>query len=57
MDPNNHQLVNESNLSRGRVWFWLALICSAALLIRLWGIRFGLPYAYHYDEMFYVTGA
>ncbi|MCU0489461.1 MAG: glycosyltransferase family 39 protein [Anaerolineales bacterium] len=35
---------------------YLAIILLAALGIRLWGIDFGLPFAYHYDEMFYLTG-
>src|SRR5512143_2067844 len=34
------------------VLFVLALT-GAALLLRLWGIGFGLPYEYHIDEHFY----
>lgn len=37
-------------------WVFLVILLLAALGLRLWGIQFGLPYAYHYDEMFYVTG-
>lgn len=32
-------------------------IISLALTLRLWGIRFGLPYAYHIDEPTYVSAA
>ncbi len=35
----------------------LAAIFLAALALRLWGIGFGLPYVYHYDEHFYVNTA
>lgn len=28
----------------------LALILFAALIVRVWGINFGLPYQYHFDE-------
>ena len=32
----------------------LAGIVTLALVLRLWGIRFGFPYAYHFDEPTYV---
>lgn len=35
----------------------LALLLLLALVLRIWGIRFGLPYLYHYDEHFYVNTA
>ena len=35
----------------------LVAILSAALALRLWGIGFGLPYVYHFDEHFYVNTA
>ena len=35
----------------------LGLIVLGALALRLWGINFGLPYAYHIDERSYVVGA
>lgn len=35
----------------------LAGILALALSLRLWGIRFGLPYAYHVDEPTYVSAA
>lgn len=38
-------------------WVWVILIFVGALIIRLWGIRFGLPYTYHIDEVQYVSGA
>lgn len=38
-------------------WFVLLLILIVALGLRLWGIRFGLPYIYHFDEHFYVATA
>jgi hypothetical protein len=28
-----------------------------ALALRLWGLTFGLPYGYHYDEHFYINAA
>lgn len=35
----------------------LAIIFLIALGLRLWGIHFGLPYAYHVDEPTYVSAA
>lgn len=35
----------------------LTAILILALGLRLWGIRFGLPYAYHFDEPTYVSAA
>jgi hypothetical protein len=35
--------------------FALTATVALALGLRLWGIQFGLPYLYHYDENFYVT--
>ncbi|NWG75023.1 MAG: phospholipid carrier-dependent glycosyltransferase [Rubrivivax sp.] len=35
----------------------LAGILALALTLRLWGISFGLPYPYHYDEPTYVSAA
>ncbi len=35
----------------------LAVILGVALVLRLWGIGFGLPYAYHVDEPTYVSAA
>jgi hypothetical protein len=31
------------------------MILGLGLSLRLWGIRFGLPFLYHYDEHFYVN--
>jgi hypothetical protein len=36
--------------TRRLVWFGLAVVLLAALCLRLWGIRQGLPYAYNSDE-------
>ncbi len=41
---------------RWRGWI-LAFILLIALGLRLWGIRFGLPYIYHFDEHFYIATA
>lgn len=38
-------------------WLWVTLILVGAFALRIWGIRFGLPYLYHYDEHFYVNTA
>ncbi len=38
-------------------WLALALILIVAFGLRLWGIRFGLPYIYHFDEHFYIATA
>lgn len=38
-------------------WLTLAAISLAAIVLRLWGIRFGLPFIYHFDEHFYVATA
>lgn len=46
--------MNKGRLAHGIV---LAAIIGIALLLRLWGIRFGLPYQYHYDEHFYIATA
>jgi hypothetical protein len=35
---------------RGRYWALLGVILVGALLLRLWGIKQGLPYAYNADE-------
>lgn len=35
----------------------LALLLLLALVLRIWGIQFGLPYAYHVDEITYVSAA
>lgn len=43
--------------SKWKAIILLAIILLAALALRLWGIGFGLPFTYHYDEHFYVTGA
>jgi hypothetical protein len=37
--------------------FFLAMIFALALGLRVWGIGFGLPYAYHADEPTYVSQA
>jgi 4-amino-4-deoxy-L-arabinose transferase-like glycosyltransferase len=36
--------------SRGWAWCGLALVLAAALALRLWGIKQGLPYIYNIDE-------
>jgi 4-amino-4-deoxy-L-arabinose transferase-like glycosyltransferase len=41
-------------------WFpnWqLLVLVTLALIVRLWGIDFGLPYAYHIDEPRYISAA
>lgn len=35
----------------------LACILLVALFLRLWGVNFGLPYVYHFDEHFYINTA
>jgi hypothetical protein len=35
----------------------LGLVLTAALVLRIWGTQFGLPYAYHVDEPTYVSAA
>ncbi|MBN1312192.1 MAG: glycosyltransferase family 39 protein [Anaerolineae bacterium] len=35
----------------------LFVVLAIALILRLWSIDFGLPYAYHIDERSYVVGA
>jgi hypothetical protein len=50
---------------RKTLWQWvrnpehlvLIGIVLAALALRLWGVRFGLPYEYHVDEQQYVRQA
>jgi hypothetical protein len=37
--------------------FLLAIVLLVAVLIRIWGIDFGLPYTYHFDEHFYIATA
>jgi hypothetical protein len=44
---------NTSRSTRG----WLLIIFSVALIIRGWGLNFGLPQAYHIDEHFYYPHA
>ena len=43
--------------SRSVVLLCLAAILVLALGLRLWGLNFGLPYAYHVDEPTYVSAA
>ena len=43
-------------LSEPRIAALLGIL-SVALALRLWGIGFGLPYQYHYDEHFYINTA
>jgi hypothetical protein len=40
-------------------WHWLLLgfITLSALILRVWGIGFGLPYLYHLDEHYYINTA
>ncbi len=35
----------------------LGIILGGAFALRVWGLRFGLPYVYHFDEHFYVATA
>ena len=35
----------------------LASLLVIALGLRIWGLRFGLPYNYHFDEKFYINTA
>jgi len=43
-------------LRPARVYLFLALMATLVLafLLRVWGVRFGFPYVYHYDEPTYV---
>ncbi|HTD57571.1 MAG TPA: glycosyltransferase family 39 protein [Solirubrobacteraceae bacterium] len=45
-------LVGESGSGLSRLWAWpaLGLVLAIALLLRLWGVRQGLPYVYNIDE-------
>jgi hypothetical protein len=41
-----------SGLDRSKIEIWLlAVVLIGGLLIRVWGINFGLPYLYHADEI------
>ncbi len=42
---------------RRRLIFFVLGLTGAALLLRLWGVSFGLPYEYHIDEHFYYPHA
>jgi 4-amino-4-deoxy-L-arabinose transferase-like glycosyltransferase len=44
------------NAARWPAW-QLLLLVALALIVRLWGIDFGLPYAYHIDEPRYISAA
>ena len=44
-------------ISTKKDWISLGIITAIALALRLWGIRFGLPYTYHIDEPFFISGA
>lgn len=43
--------------SKAAIALSLTAILAAALGLRTWGIGFGLPYAYHVDELTYVSAA
>lgn len=45
------------NIPKWIVVIALGAILVTALALRLWGISFGLPYLYHFDEHFYVNTA
>jgi hypothetical protein len=59
--PSAAPLGREASPAGGRRWPWwlaLALLLVAALALRVWGVRQGLPYAYNADEnAYYVPGA
>jgi hypothetical protein len=38
-------------------WVVVGFILIIGFLLRIWGINFGLPYIYHYDEHFYIATA
>jgi 4-amino-4-deoxy-L-arabinose transferase-like glycosyltransferase len=44
--------VRAPSTTRGRLWAWgaVAIVLAAALGLRLWGVRTGLPYVYNIDE-------
>jgi 4-amino-4-deoxy-L-arabinose transferase-like glycosyltransferase len=44
-------------MSRFKLTLILMGILMLALALRLWGVGFGLPYAYHFDEPTYVSAA
>lgn len=45
------------SLNERRYSLSIGMILLMALGVRVWGIGFGLPYLYHYDEHFYVNTA
>ena len=45
--------VGDRTLRMARWQLVLLGLTLAGLLLRLWGVRFGLPYSYHIDEHFY----
>src|SRR5919199_2744180 len=49
--------MNSPKLASSRHRIWLALLFAFALALRLWGIAYGLPYPYHFDEPQYVLQA
>lgn len=44
----------ETSLSRPRERLALAAIFAVALLLRVWGLAFGLPYVFHFDEHWHI---
>ncbi len=40
-------------MMRRKLIFFVLALTAAALLLRVWGVGFGLPYEYHIDEHFY----
>lgn len=51
ISQSNYDLWNKRNLIIGLLFFTVVM----AVALRIWGIRFGLPYRYHIDETFYVA--
>lgn len=41
---------DDTSVSRAREGLLLAAIFLVALVLRVWGLAFGLPYAFHFDE-------
>jgi hypothetical protein len=50
-------MVSERTTEKAATVLLLVVILGVALGLRVWGIRFGLPYAYHVDEPTYVSAA
>jgi hypothetical protein len=56
-EKTEHRLYAWLEQIRTGKFAWLGVAVLVGVVVRAWGIGFGLPYLYHYDEHFYINTA